>query len=127
MVACGPTLTRAPQLRLIAIAIVLAVALALAAIAPRTASARACAPVINPYPGTRHEGVNLSKIRASGLPCAKARKVAKGAHFKALGITPPPSGIRVFGWRGWTVVGNLRPASDKYTATRGGDRVNWRF
>ena len=118
-------LTGAAQLRLVAIVIFLG--LGFAAAVPGTASARACAPVVNPYPGTRYEGVNLSKIRASGLPCAKARKVAKGAHFKALGITPPPSGIRTFRWRGWTVVGNLRPASDKYTATRGGDRVNWRF
>jgi hypothetical protein len=112
-------------LRLVAIAILLG--LALAAAAPDTASARACAPVVNPYPGTRYEGINLSKIRAAGLPCAKARKVARGAHRKALGITPPPSGIRTFQWQGWTVTGNLRPASDKYTATRGGDRVNWRF
>jgi hypothetical protein len=112
---------------LIGVAVLLALTLALAAVAPKTASARACAPVVNPYPGTRYEGINLSKIRAAGLPCAKARKVAKGAHRKALGITPPPSGIRTFRWRGWTVTGNLRPTSDKYIATRGGDRVNWRF
>jgi hypothetical protein len=118
-------LTRTALLRLIGIAVLLT--LALAAIAPKTASARACAPVVNPYPGTRYEGVDLTNIRAAGLPCAKARKVARGAHRKALGITPPPSGVRTFQWRGWTVVGNLRPGSDKYTATRGGDRVSWRF
>jgi hypothetical protein len=117
--------SRARQLGLIAAGILLA--LTVAAAAPKTASARACAPVINPYPGTRFDGVNLSEIRAAGLSCAKARKVAKGAHRKALGITPPPSGIRRFEWRGWAVVGNLRPASDKYTATRRDDRVAWRF
>jgi hypothetical protein len=98
-----------------------------AAAAPEAASARACLPVINPYPGTRYEGVDLTNIRATGLPCSNARKVARGAHRKALGITPPPSGIRRFQWRGWMVVGDLRPASDRYTAARGGDRVSWRF
>jgi hypothetical protein len=109
------------------IVIAFVVALGIAAVAPSTASARACAPIVNPYPGTRYEGVDLTNIRATGLPCANARKVVKGAHRKALGITPPPSGIRVLRWRGWTVVGNLRPASDKYIATRGGDRISWRF
>jgi hypothetical protein len=116
---------RARELSLIAAGIL--VALTVGAVAPKAASARACAPVVNPYPGTRFEGVNLSKIRTTGLTCPKARKVAKGAHRKALGITPPPSGIRRFQWRGWSVIGNLRPASDKYTATRGDDRVAWRF
>jgi hypothetical protein len=110
---------------LIAVAILLA--LTVAAVAPKTASARACSPVVNPYPGTRFEGVNLTNIRATGLSCPKARKVAKRAHRKALGITPPPNGIRRFEWHGWLVVGNLRPAHDKYSATRGGDRVDWRF
>jgi hypothetical protein len=91
------------------------------------ASAASCAPVLDPYPGTRYEGVDLTKISAKGIACPRARKVAKGAHLKALGITPPPDGIRTFRWRGWRVVGNLRPASDKYTATRDGERVGWRF
>jgi hypothetical protein len=117
--------TRIAQLRLIALAAL--VALALGALAPPTASARACAPVVNPYPDSRYEGVDLRDIRATGIACSKARKVVRGAHRKALGITPPPSGIRRFQWRGWTVVGNLRPTSDKYTATRGGDQINWRF
>jgi hypothetical protein len=113
------------QLRLIGLATLLA--LALGALAPQAASARACAPVVNPYPDSRFEGVDLRDIRATGIVCSKARKVVRGAHRKALGITPPPSGIRRFQWRGWLVVGNLRPASDKYTATRGGDQIHWRF
>jgi len=92
------------------IAVAFVVALGIVAVAPSTASARACPPVVNPYPGTRYEGVDLTNIRATGLQCAKARKVVKGAHRRALGITPPPSGIRVLRWRGWTVVGNLRAA-----------------
>ena len=88
---------------------------------------RSCSPVVIPYPGTRYDGINLSHIRAEGIGCDKARKVAKGAHKKALGITPPPDGIRRFQWNGWKVVGDLRPSSDKYVATRGGKRVSWRF
>jgi hypothetical protein len=91
------------------------------------AAAKSCSPVVNPYPGTRYEGVNLSHIRAVGIGCAKARKVAKGAHKKALGITPPPDGIRRYGWHRWAVTGNLLPASDKYQATRGSKLVRWRF
>jgi hypothetical protein len=105
----------------------LAAALVVLAIIPATASARSCSPVINPYPGTRYEGVDHSKIQAKGIGCARARKVAKGAHQEALGITPPVSGIRRFEWRDWEVVGNLRPASDRYSATRKGQRVGWRF
>jgi hypothetical protein len=91
------------------------------------ASARSCSPVVNPYPGTRYEGINISHIRAEGIGCPRARKVAKRAHRKALGITPPPNGIRRFQWNGWRVVGDLRPSSDKYQATRVGQRVLWRF
>ena len=90
-------------------------------------AARSCSTVVNPYPGTRYDGINLSHIRAEGIKCPNARKVAKGAHKKALGITPPPNGIRHFRWNGWTVTGDLRPSSDKYQATRGGKLVRWRF
>jgi hypothetical protein len=53
--------------------------------------------------------------------------VARGAHYKALGITPPPSGVRRFTWHGWHVTGNLRGDSDRYLATRGARRVRWLF
>jgi len=53
--------------------------------------------------------------------------VARGAHYKALGITPPPSGVRRFTWHGWQVTGNLRGDSDRYLATRGARRVRWLF
>jgi hypothetical protein len=113
---------------LLAALAVCALALAVALAAPARASAAAtCAPVVNPYPGTEYEGVDLSHIRAKRIPCPRARKIAKRAHYKALGLTPPPSGVRRFEWRGWRVVGDLRPASDKYTATRGDAQVRWRF
>ena len=38
-----------------------------------------------------------------------------------------PEEIRTFTWNGWKVRGDLRPASDRYVATRGSRRVRWRF
>jgi hypothetical protein len=118
-----PTVKR----RVLAAAVLAALSVVAALPATSSASVRSCSPVINPYPGTRYEGSNLSHIRAEGIGCPKARKVTKRAHRKALGITPPPDGIRRFQWHGWTVVGDLRPSSDKYEATRGGRQVRWRF
>ena len=100
----------------------------LALLVPAGAHAvRSCKPVKNPYAGTRYDGVDLTHIRASRVSCRTARRVAKGAHRKALGITPPASGIRRFSWRGWSVKGDLRPASDRYLAVKGLRRVRWRF
>ena len=90
-------------------------------------STKPCAPLVNPYPGTRYEGVNLSRIRATGVSCRTARRVARLAHRKALGLTPPPSGVRRYTWHGWSVTGDLRPASDAYLAKLGEKRVRWRF
>ena len=91
------------------------------------AATRSCKPVVNPYPNTRYDGVDLRRIRATGVSCRVARRVARRAHYKALGLTPPPSGIRRFDWRGWRVTGNLRGSSDRYVAARGAKRVRWRF
>jgi hypothetical protein len=91
------------------------------------AATRTCRPVVNPYRGTRYDGVDLSHIGATGVSCRTARRVARGAHRKALGMTPSPSAIRRFTWRGWRVTGDLRPASDIYVAARGSSRVRWRF
>jgi len=88
---------------------------------------RACKPVENPYAGTRYEGSDLRRIRAVGIGCTRARRVVRGAHRKALGLTLPPSGVRHFSWRGWHVVGDIRGATDRYVATRGGKRVRWVF
>ena len=81
----------------------------------------------NPYAGTRYEGVDLTQIRAVRVSCSTAREVARGAHRRALGLTPPPSGIRRFKWGGWRATGNLRGDSDRYLATKGSRRVRWRF
>jgi hypothetical protein len=91
------------------------------------ATTRACGSVRNPYPGTRYAGEDLTRIAATGVSCRAARSVARGAHRKALGLTPDVSGIRTFTWNGWKVTGDLRPAHDRYVATRGSTRVRWRF
>ena len=90
-------------------------------------STRSCRPVLNPYPNTRYEGVDLSRIRATGVSCHRARRVARGAHRKALGLTPPTSGVRRFTWHGWRVTGDLRGSADRYVAVRGEKRVRWVF
>lgn len=91
------------------------------------AATRSCKSVVNPYPGTRYEGVDLSHIRAVGVSCRTARRVARQAHSKALGLAPSPSGLREFSWNGWNVTADLRPPSDLYVARRDGKRVSWRF
>ncbi len=90
-------------------------------------AARFCGSVENPYPNTRYEGEDLKRVLAAGVSCSTARRVARGAHRKALGLTPTPSGIRRFGWQGWRVRGDLRGSSDRYLAVRGAKRVRWQF
>jgi hypothetical protein len=92
-----------------------------------TGSARSCAPVANPYPGTRYEGEDLKRIRATGISCRRARRVARRAHRKALALPPPLTGVRRFTWNGWRVRGDLRGSSDRYVARKDGKRVTWRF
>ena len=105
------------------------VVIVLAAVAawPAAAQAKSCEPVRNPYPGTRYEGVDLTHIRTVKASCRTARKVARRAHYKALGLPPSPDGTRRFKWRGWRVRGDLRPAHDRYVARKGTRRVRWRF
>jgi hypothetical protein len=98
-----------------------------AAPSAQAAHSRACGKIVNPYAGTRYEGVDITRIRAAHATCKTARRVARGAHNKALGLTPPPSGIRHFHWHGWSVTGDLRGDHDSYVATRGSKRVRWRF
>jgi hypothetical protein len=94
---------------------------------PQAAAATACEPVRNPYPGTRYEGVDLTRIRAVEVSCSWARTVARRAHRKALGMPLPADGIRRLRWRGWSVTGDLRPETDRYVARKADRRVRWRF
>jgi hypothetical protein len=93
----------------------------------QASSTRSCSPILNPSPGTRYAGEDRTRIRATGVSCATAHRVARGAHRKALGITPPLSGIRHLTWDDWRVTGDLRGAHDTYVAKRGDKRVRWVF
>jgi hypothetical protein len=129
----GEALTRANvgtrtrmRCRLALLAVCLA-AIVAAVPATQAATTWSCGSVKNPYPGTRYAGVDLSRITAKGVSCATAKRVAKSAHKKALGLTPPPSGVRTLTWDGWKVTGDLRRDTDKYVASKGSKRVRWRF
>ncbi len=117
--------------RLTKSALVLATLALGALVAPLNAQAggyRSCEPVRNPYPDSRYEDVDLTRIRALGVSCRSARRVARRAHNKALGLGPPVSGpIRRFMWRSWNVAGDLRGSHDRYVARWGQRRVRWRF
>jgi hypothetical protein len=107
-----------------------AIATALSIVGPAPAAdaaARACGRIVNPYPGTRYEGVDLTRITAVKLSCKTARRVARGAHRVAIGLPPSASGVRRFTWKGWRITGDLRGESDRYVAVRGDRRVRWRF
>jgi len=69
----------------------------------------------------------LRRIRALGVTCRGARRVARRAHYKALGLPVPPTGVRRFRWRDWRVTGDLRGDVDRYVAVRGGRSVRWVF
>ena len=106
----------------------LACSMGFAGTSPATADAalRACKPVLDPYPGTRYDGVDLTRIRTSTRSCVTARNVARGAHRKAL-RSPVTGRYRRFAWHGWAVTGDLRPDHDRYVARRNGRQVRWRF
>ena len=91
------------------------------------ATTRSCRPVVNPYEGSRFDGVDLRRIRATGVSCRTARRVVRGAHYRALELPPPGSGVRRFSWRGWRVTGDLRGPDDVYVARRDRKRVRWIF
>ena len=103
----------------------LCAAIGFSGVGVEAASARSCRPVLNPYPDTRYEGADLRRIRATGVPCRVARRVARCAQRKALGLPLPQNGVRRFRWRGWRVRGDQRASRDRYLARRGGDRVRW--
>lgn len=110
-----------------ALPVVALVAAAVVAPSPASAAVRSCKPVVDPYAGTRYEGTNLSGIKARNVSCTTARRVARGAHRQALGLSVPADGIRRFTWHGWKVTGNLRGSTDRYLATKGRSRVRWLF
>ena len=108
-------------------AVLLAAGVLGAAAPAQAATFERCGRIADPYPGTRYEGVPLSGIRAFDVPCDRARRVARGAHRKGLGLPPSPSGTRRYRWRGWRVTADLRGPSDRYVARSAAGIVRWRF
>lgn len=109
-----------------AVAAACSVALAASSPAHAEAALRACRPVLDPYPGTRYAGVDLTRIRTSAASCETARRVARGAHREAL-RRPATGRFRRLTWHGWAVTGDLRPDRDRYVARKDGRQVRWRF
>jgi hypothetical protein len=124
----GAGYSRVPMSRngLALAALACSMVLAGSAPAPADAALRACKPVLDPYPGTRYAGVDLTRIRTSVRSCETARRVARRAHRKAL-RTAPAGRFRRFTWHGWAVTGDLRPDHDRYVARKDGRQVRWRF
>ena len=69
----------------------------------------------------------IARIRAEGVRCSTARRVARRGHRKALAATPDLNGIVRVRWNGWRVRGDLKPEHDRYVARKGERRVRWRF
>ena len=115
--------------------IMLALAALAAAVVPgaghatSTAAPLPCKPVVNPYAGTRYEGSDLYRIRATNTRCRTARRVARRGHRKALAATPDASGFVRVTYRRWRITGDLRGDHDRYVARAAGGskRVTWRF
>ena len=103
-------------------------ATALLAAAPGEAAARSCRPILDVafLDGTRYEGSDIFRISAN-VSCRTARRVARGATRKALRLTPPPSGIKRFRYRSWSVIDDLRGATDRFSAHLDDATVRWRF
>ena len=95
---------------------------------PANAAARSCRPVRNVFDGTRFAGSDLYRIRAQGVSCARARRLAHRATHKALGIPAAGGPIKRFRVDVWHVADDLRGDADRLSATAsGGRRVTWRF
>ena len=112
--------------RVVFAGIACSIALAGSSSVPADAALRACKPVLNPYPDTRYDDVDLTHIRTSAGSCETARRVARRAHRKALRMTPTGR-FRRFRWHGWSVTGDLRQDHDRYVARKDGRQVRWRF
>ncbi len=116
----------------------LTISLVLALLAPAAAASsdagataaapRPCKPIVNPYEGSRYEGSDLYRIRATSVSCRTARRVVRRGHRKALADTPDAYGFVRVTYRRWRITGDLRGDHDRYVArATGGRRVTWLF
>jgi hypothetical protein len=95
--------------------------------APTEAVARSCRPVHNVFEAARYAASDLFRIRADGVSCRRARRLAHRATFKALGIPAATGPILRFRVDGWRVTDDLRGDTDRLRARSSGRLVTWRF
>ena len=104
--------------------------LTLASVAPTAAQAdyHSCAPVRNIFEGTSYEGSDLYRIRAQGVSCATARRVARRGTYKAVADVPDSTGHVVVTYRRWRIVDDLTRPVDRFVAKAAErKRVRWLF
>jgi hypothetical protein len=107
------------------------IGVALAALVlPASAQAdyKKCRPVVNILDGTRYAGSDLYRIRAQGVSCKTARRVAYRGTLRGVAGVPDENGRVVVGYRAWLVIGDLRGDADRYEAQADWPkRVRWVF
>ena len=104
--------------------------LTLASVVPATAEAayKPCAPVRNVFEGSRYQGSDLYRIRAQGVSCRTARRVARRGTYKAVAGVPDSTGHVVVRYRSWRIVDDLTRPVDRFVAKAAGrKRVRWLF
>jgi hypothetical protein len=105
-------------------------ALAVASAWPTAAAAdyKPCAPVRDVFEGTRYEGSDLYRVRAQGVSCKTARRVARRGTYKAVAGVPDSTGHVRVTYRRWRIVDDLTRSVDRFVAkAAGGKRVRWLF
>lgn len=104
-----------------------AVLLAVAA-APAPAHAKSCRPVLNMFDGSRLEGSDSYRIRATGVSCSTARRVARQGTRRAVAATPNVDGFVRVRYRRWRVLDDLRGSTDRFRARASQTkRISWLF
>jgi len=98
------------------------------ATAPAPAHAKSCPPVLNMFEGSRFEGSDSYRIRATGVSCSTARRVARQGTRRAVAATPNVNGFVRVRYRRWRVLDDLRGSTDRFKARAGGSkRITWLF
>jgi hypothetical protein len=111
-----------------ALAAGLALMIALVAPAAGQAAYKPCEPVLNIFEGSRYEGSKLYNIRAQGVTCATARRVARRGTYKAVADVPDAHGRVKVSYRRWTIFDDLRASVDRFVAKAPNrKRVRWLF
>lgn len=107
---------------------VLAAVFVATAAAPAPASAKSCRPVLNMFEGSRFEGSDSYRIRATGVSCSTARRVARQGTRRAVAATPNVNGFVRVRYRRWRVLDDLRGSTDRFKARAGRTkRITWLF